>query len=73
MLSKLSGRSLNQLANEAIKEFVGRRSREIENDLEATLADLRAYRRRDPDFETAIGKVAEAEAAMTHDPPKAPS
>ena len=67
-LSKLQHRSLNQLANEAIAEFVARRIREVENELESTLEDLRAYRRRDPDFERAIDAVVEAEATVQEDP-----
>jgi predicted transcriptional regulator len=68
LLSKLSGRSSNQLVNEAIKEFVAKRSLEIEDDLKATLADLRAYRLRDPNFDAALAKAAEIEASVTDDP-----
>ena len=53
-LSTLRGRSLNSLANEAIREFVAKRILEAEDDLEASLEDLRAYRKSDPDFEQAI-------------------
>lgn len=70
-LSKLStilGRSLNDLTNEALKEFITRRTLEVERGLESTLADLRAYRQRDPNFERAIGAVADAEASAKHDP-----
>lgn len=67
-LSELERRSLNQLANEAIREFVKKRTLEVENDLEATLEDLRAYRKSDPDFERAVAKVVEAEMTADHDP-----
>ena len=67
-LSKLTHRSLNQLANEAIREFVARRTLEVEKELEATLEDLRAYRRSDPDFERAIAGFVEAEVAAEQDP-----
>ncbi len=67
-LSKLTRKSLNQLANEAIKEFVARRTLEVEDELEATLEDLRAYRKSDPDFERAIAEVVEAEMTVKHDP-----
>ena len=66
-LSKLSGllnKSLNQLANEAIRDFVAVRSLEVETDLEATLEDLRAYRKRDPNFRHAINDLITAEAAL---------
>ena len=65
VLSGLVNRSLNQLANEAIREFVARRSREVEVDLEATLEDLRAYRERDPDFQHAIDDLIASEAALS--------
>ncbi len=46
-----------------------RRGRDVERDLESTLATFRAYRRRDPEFEAAIGAVAKAEAQhATSDP-----
>jgi predicted transcriptional regulator len=47
-LSEVLNRPMNQLVNEALEDFVARRSREVEQDLEATLARLRAYRARDP-------------------------
>jgi predicted transcriptional regulator len=67
-LSALLHRPANQLANDALKEYVDRRIAEVEDDLESTLEDLRAYRKRDPNFERAIAEVAEAEAAITDDP-----
>jgi len=67
-LSRLEHRSLNQLANQAIKEFVAKRIVEVEDDLESTLEDLRAYRKRDPDFESAIAEFVEAEVTVKDDP-----
>lgn len=67
-LSELQHQSLNQLANQAIREFVARRIVEVEDDLESTLADLRAYRKRDPDFERAIARFIDAEATAKGDP-----
>jgi len=67
-LSSLLGQSLNQLANDALREYVVRRSLEVEDELESTLEELRAYRRSDPQFERAIAGFVEAEAAVTHDP-----
>lgn len=67
-LSKLKHQSLNQLANEAIKEFVARRTLEVVDELESTLEDLRAYRKSDPNFERAIAAFAEAEITVKHDP-----
>lgn len=63
-LSRVLKRPMNQLVNEAVKDYVDRRSREVERDLEGTIAKLRAYRRRDPQFERAIESAADAEARM---------
>jgi predicted transcriptional regulator len=67
-LSRLEQRSLNQLANQAIREFVARRVVEVEDDLKSTLEDLRAYRERDPNFERAIAEFVEAEVTAKDDP-----
>ena len=61
-MSKVLKRPTNQLVNEALKDYVSRRSLAVEQDLEATLATSRAYRRRDPSFKEAIAAVAKAEA-----------
>ena len=61
-LSKVLRRPMNQLVNEALKDYVSRRSIAVEQDLEATLSKLRAYRRRDPSFHEAIASAAESEA-----------
>ena len=67
-LSKLLGKPLNTLANDALREYVVRRTLEVEDDLESTLRDLRAYRKSDPNFERAIAEFVEAEATVKHDP-----
>jgi hypothetical protein len=41
----------------------------VERNLESTLASLRAYRERDPDFEQAIAVFARAEARYGKDDP----
>jgi predicted transcriptional regulator len=68
-LSGILGRPMNQLVNEALRDFVARRSREVEYDLEATLASLRAYRERDPHFKEAIAAVVDAEAQYAKEDP----
>lgn len=68
-LSRLLKRPMNQLVNEAVKDFVERRSREVEYDLEATLTSLRAYRKRDPYFKKAIAAIARAEACAGKNDP----
>ncbi len=68
MLSKLKGRSINQIVNEAAKEYVARLNLEVEDDLESTLDDLRAYQKSDPKFYRAMAEFVEAEATVKHDP-----
>jgi hypothetical protein len=62
-LSKVEGRPINQLVNEAIKSYLIRRGRR-ERGLEANLAGLRAYRKKDPGFKRAIAAFVEAEASL---------
>ena len=68
LLSKVLGRPQNQLVNEAVRDFVARRSQEVEADLEATLESLRAYRRSDPNFDRALADWVDAEASLKEDP-----
>lgn len=67
-LSEVLNRPMNQLVNEALEDFVARRSLQVEQDLETTLARLRAYRARDPHFREAIATAVEAEAPGRDDP-----
>jgi predicted transcriptional regulator len=62
-LSKVERRPINQLLNEAIRNYL-RQKGERERSLEASLADLGAYRKKDPGFRRAIAKVVEAEATV---------
>ena len=62
-LSKIERRPINQLLNEAIKNYL-RQKGEREQGLESSLAELRAYRKKDPGFRRAIAKVVEAEATV---------
>ncbi len=62
-LSKIEGRPVNQLLNEAIKSFLIRRGPR-ERSLEASLARLRAYRESDPGFQRAIAAFVESEASL---------
>ncbi len=68
LLSRVLGRPQNHLVNEAVRDYVARRSREVELDLEATLESLRAYRKSDPNFERAIADYVDAEASLKEDP-----
>lgn len=60
-LSRIEGRPMNQILNEAVVAYLQRRG-QAERNLQASLDKLRAYRRRDPHFEAAIAAFAKAEA-----------
>lgn len=62
-LSKIEGRPVNQLLNDAIKSFLSRRGPK-ERSLETTIARLRAYRERDPGFQSAIAAFVVSEATL---------
>jgi predicted transcriptional regulator len=62
-LSKVEGRPINQLLNEAIKSYLKRQGRK-ERSLDANLAALKAYRRQDPGFQRAITAFVEAETTL---------
>lgn len=62
-LSKIERRPINQLLNEAIKNYL-REKGERERGLEASLAELKAYRKKDPGFRRAIAKVVDAEVTV---------
>ena len=62
-LSKIEGRPVNQLLNEAIRTFLSRRG-PGERGLEKNLAQLRAYRKRDPGFQRAIAAFVDSEASL---------
>ena len=62
-LSKIEGRPVNQLLNEAIKSFLIRRGPK-ERSLEANLGRLRAYRESDPGFRRAAAAFVDSEASL---------
>lgn len=68
-LSTALHRPKNKLINEAVRMFVAQRSRVVGHELEEIVAGLREYRKWDPDFDDAIGKVAEDEARYGADDP----
>lgn len=62
-LSRIEGRPINQLLNEAIKGYLRQKGKK-ERSLEVNLAGLRAYRRQDPEFRKAMAEFVEAEATL---------
>ncbi len=68
VLAEVQGRPQNQLVNEAVRELVAKRSREVMVDLGATLERLRAFQASDPTGEASMEAAMRAEAAVEHDP-----
>lgn len=62
-LSRIEGRPINQLLNEAIQGYLHRKGPK-EQSLEMSLARLRAYREKDPEYKQAISEFVEAEASL---------
>ncbi len=56
-------RPKNKLVNQAVAEFLEKTSFRLRDDIEGTLANLRAYRAKDPNFDADIERFAAAEAA----------
>ncbi|MEO1658430.1 MAG: hypothetical protein AAFR65_11970 [Pseudomonadota bacterium] len=56
---------MNDIAAEAVSKYVQAESEAAALDMEQTLAQLRAYRREDPDFKDGWAMFADAEAAHT--------
>jgi predicted transcriptional regulator len=67
-LSILTDQSINDLTNEALRDFIESRSLKLEKELEATLENVRAVRKSDPSFKRGIAAFVKAEAALEHDP-----
>lgn len=60
-LSKIEGRPVNQLMVEALKSYLGQQGQK-ERSLEASLASLQAYRKKDPGLKRVIDALVEGEA-----------
>lgn len=67
-LSEHTHRTMNTLVNEAVQAYLDQNLPKAESDLESTLAKLRSYRKRDPNFEKSISLFAEAEAKYGESP-----
>lgn len=62
-------RPVNKMINEAVHGFIQKRTSEVEMDLEGTLAQIKAYKRRDPNFDRAFGQWADAEVKFGGEDP----
>ena len=65
MLQGVLRKPINKMVNEAVEGFIAKRSVEIESDLKAVLAQIKAYKRADPNFEAAIAEFVDAEARLS--------
>jgi hypothetical protein len=62
-LSKVEGRPVNQLLNDAVKSYLTTRGQK-ERELEDTLESLRHYRKRNSGYQRAKAAFVEAEASL---------
>jgi hypothetical protein len=69
LIGQIQNKSLNRMVNEAVGEYLESRAASVEAGLEETLHRIRLYRKADPNFEAAISKFAEAEAALAGEDP----
>lgn len=67
-LSTIERRPKNKMVNEAVAEYVARKTEALHRSTGDILSRLSSDRRRDPDFEDAIEAFAEAEVAVRKDP-----
>lgn len=69
LLKGVLGVPVNKMVNEAVGEYIRKRSAEVEADLAGVLDQVKAYRRADPHFKQARARLVEAEArGARHDP-----
>lgn len=62
-LSRIEGRPVNKLLNEAVKSYLHQKGKK-EDSLENTLARLEAYRKQDPEYQRAALAFVDAEATL---------
>ena len=62
MLKEVLHKPINKMVNEAVGEYIERRTAQVEHELTTTIEQLRAYRKRDPAFANARKAFVEAEA-----------
>lgn len=69
MLKQILKMPINKMVNEAVGEYIQRRTAEVEAQLTTTLEQLHAYRLADPDFVAARQAFIESEALHGKDDP----
>jgi hypothetical protein len=69
LLKGVLGVPVNKMVNEAVGDYIRKRSAEVEADLTGVLDQVKAYRRADPHFKQARARLVKAAALGTrHDP-----
>jgi len=63
LLRRTLGKPVNKMVNEAVGEYIEKRTAEIETDLTGVLEQIKAYRRADPHFAHDLDGFVKAEAA----------
>jgi hypothetical protein len=63
------GTPVNKMVNEAVGEYLCKRSTEVDADLTGVLAQVKAYRRADPRFKQARARFVDTEARLGGDDP----
>jgi hypothetical protein len=69
LLKGVLKKPINKMVNEAVGEYIQRRTAQVESELTTTLEDLQAYRRSDPEFLAARQAFIDAEALYGRDDP----
>ena len=69
ILKRILKMPINKMVNEAVGEYIQRRTAEVESELTTTLAQLHEYRLADPDFVAARRAFIEGEALYGKDDP----
>jgi hypothetical protein len=69
LLKGVLGVPVNKMVNEAVGEYIRKRSAEVEADLTGVLEQVKAYRRADPHFKQALARFIDAEAHLAGDDP----
>lgn len=69
ILKNILRKPVNKMVNEAVGEYIEKRTAEVETDLRGVLEKLKAYKRADPKFASARAQFVEAEARYGADDP----
>ncbi len=69
LLKNILHKPVNKMVNEAVGEYIEKRTAEVETDLQGVLEKLKAYKRADPKFASARARFVDAEGRYGADDP----